>query len=173
MILSDSSLFGWLFWAIFGGGGDFSVPSLIFSFFLSFFSPRITGGRERDWLRGKGTESPESRQIQQYSAGLPTLVLWDRYQRPKMRVGHGSVSTGRYMHCFCTGFLGSASRTSAGHGSDRGVWRLGLTVLIDIMSVRTPGCNYGGPPRRRVFPGARVASQTDYQNPQFGAPNQM
>ena len=154
-----------------------SVPSLFF-LTLPFLSSRLVlrGQRkERDWLRGKGTESPESRQIQQYSAGLPTLVLWDRYQRPKMRVGHGSVSTGRYMHCFCTGFLGSASRTSAGHGSDRGVWRLGLTVLIDnpVKYVRTQPV--WRTPRRRVcfFLAPGLHLPTDYHNPQFGAPNQM
>ena len=92
-----------------------SVPSLFFfTIAVSFFSPRITGAEKGEGLaEGKGTnyQNPDN-----------TLLVYPLWccgidiRDPKC-VGQWTPA----IHAlFCTGFLGSASRTSAGHGSDRG-----------------------------------------------------
>ena len=173
MILSDSSLFGWLFWAIFWGGGFFCAVSNFF--FLSFFLLTSYYRGQREGLaEGKGhgiTRIPTNSAIFCWftHSGVVGSISETQNACGSWECVHWAIHA-LFLHRFPWICFTDVSRPWIG---SRSVWRLGLTVLIDIMSVRTPGCNYGGPPRRRVFPGARVASQTDYQNPQFGAPNQM
>ena len=175
MILSDSSLFGWLFWAIFWGGGFFCAVSNFF--FLSFFLLTSYYRGQREGLaEGKGhgiTRIPTNSAIFCWftHSGVVGSISETQNACGSWECVHWAIHA-LFLHRFPWICFTDVSRPWIG---SRSVWRLGLTVLIDnpVKYVRTQPV--WRTPRRRVcfFLAPGLHLPTDYHNPQFGAPNQM